>query len=615
MSTHAEQTKRMPWFVVFPDHTSGSAALARLTHPAPNRIDHPSGRPWIVGQWLPEELSVGTAGSSKVVLLGLHGVTGERLERVAHNAGCPGDLDAFAATVDGSWHLLASIDGTCRVQGSITKLRRVFHTVAGRDRLAGNRANVLAELIGDEPDPARLALHLLAPTIPHPLGDLPVWPRLAELAGTHYLSLPPTGRAEEVRWWSPPEPVLPMRQGATGLRTALQTAIEVRTVPGGLVAAELGGVDSTGLCSLLSAAGQDVRACTMAGLDPYDDDLVHARRTVAGLGNVTHEVLSAESFPLYLDNLPGIVADPDEPDPLAAAGNSRQGVLLAWSAAQGARNHYGGYGGDEVLSGGNSWLMHYYRTSPALALRNLRASRANGRWSWKQTTAMLLDRTPYSGWLRRQARALTEPVVSDRTPDLGWGYFSVMAGWATPEAVDAVRGLVLQHAEGAEPLSPIHGMHEDLSYMKAGSRYTGQLARAADRHGLTLHAPYYDNRVIEAALSIRPEDRVSRWAYKPIMAEAMRGIVPMPALRRDTKGEGSAAEDKGIEAHRAEIVDFLAESRVAELGLVDQDHLLRECAHPSGSPNELGRDLYPLIAAEVWLRSATSARARTAPTP
>ena len=234
---------------------------------------------------------------------------------------------------------------------------------------------------------------------------------------------------------------------------------------------------------------------------------------------------------------------------------------------------------------------------------------------WLLFLIVLLDRTPYSGWLRQQAQALTDPRVSDRTPDLGWGFFSVMAPWATPEAVDAVRRLIVRHAEGAEPLSPIHGMHEDLSYMRAGSRYTGQLSRAADRHGLTLHAPYYDNRVIEAALSIRPQDRVSRWAYKPIMAEAMRGIVPMPALRRDTKGEGSAAEDKGIETHREEVLDFLADSQVAKLGLVDHDHILRECAHPSGSPNDLGRDLYPMIAAEIWLRQATATKTQPAPAP
>jgi asparagine synthase (glutamine-hydrolysing) len=615
VSTHAEQSKRRPWFVVFPDHESSEATLARLAHPAPNRIDHPSGRPWIVGQWPAEELSVGAAGSSKLVLLGHHGVTSQRLERVAHNASCPGDLDAFAATVDGSWYLLASVDGACRVQGDITKLRRVFHTGTGRDRLAGNRANVLAELVGDELDPAHLALHLLGPMIPHPLSDLPIWPRLRELPGTHYLALPANGQASEVRWWHPPEPVLPMRQGATGLRTALEAAIDVRTAPGGLVSIELGGVDSTGLCSLLSAAGQDVRACTMASLDPYDDDLVYARKTVARLGNVTHDVLSAESFPLYLDNLRGVVADLDEPDPLAAAGSSRQSTFMSWAAGQGARHHFGGYGGDELLSGGSSWLLHYYRANPALALRNLRASRANGRWSWKQTTAMFLDRTPYSGWLRQQAEALTDSWVSENTPDLGWGPFSVMAPWTTPEAVDAVRRLILQHAENAEPLSPVRGMHEDLSCMKVGSRYTGQLAGLADQHGLTLHAPYYDNRVIEAALSIRPQDRVSRWAYKPIMSEAMRGIVPMPALRRGTKGEGSAAEDKGIDAHRTEVLEFLAESEVAKLGLVNHDHVLRECANPSGSPNELGRDLYPVIAAEIWLRQAMSAKAQPVPAP
>lgn len=43
----------------------------------------------------------------------------------------PAELDDLALTLSGQFHLLASVDGALRVQGSAYGARRVFHTRTG----------------------------------------------------------------------------------------------------------------------------------------------------------------------------------------------------------------------------------------------------------------------------------------------------------------------------------------------------------------------------------------------------------------------------------------------------------------------------------------------------
>ncbi len=80
---------------------------------------------------------------------------------------------------------------------------------------------MLANLLDAELDEQRLALHLLNSSALHPLADQPVWRGVRSLPTDHYLVLDDEGQPRLVKWWSPPEPLVPLTEGAAALREAL----------------------------------------------------------------------------------------------------------------------------------------------------------------------------------------------------------------------------------------------------------------------------------------------------------------------------------------------------------------------------------------------------------
>jgi asparagine synthase (glutamine-hydrolysing) len=172
----------------------------------------------------------------------------------------------------------------------------------------------------------------------------------------------------------------------------------------------------------------------------------------------------------------------------------------------------------------------------------------------------------------------------------------------TPDAVAAVRDVIRDAARTAQPLAATRGQHVELEAMRSTSRMVRQLGQMAARSGVCLAAPYYDDRVVEAGLAVRPQDRITPWRYKPLIVEAMRGVVPEESLSRHTKDEGSHDVEAGLRENRAELLALCEDSRLARLGLVDPDALREVCRRPL--PPSLQFDaLYQTVACELWLRT------------
>lgn len=87
------------------------------------------------------------------------------------------------------------------------------------------------------------------------------------------------------------------------------------------------------------------------------------------------------------------------------------------------------------------------------------------------------------------------------------------------------------------PLRAQHAMLQDVRQCGDAVRRVSRLTRGL---GVSWEAPYLDDQVIQAALSIRFEDCATLDRYKPTLAESMRGIVPDAVLGRSTKAEHSA---------------------------------------------------------------------------
>jgi asparagine synthase (glutamine-hydrolysing) len=589
------------WFVALPDCDSASSVGSVLRECATDRVSHPSGRPWLLGRWAEGIAAVGEAGPTKVALIGQHAVTAAQLTNAAGQIRTLADVDRLAASLAGSTHLAASVAGRVRVQGTVTGVRRVFHARIGGVSVAADRADMLVYLLDADVDERRLALHLLEPPILYPLAGQPVWRGVSLLPTDNYLVLDRDGRDRSLRWWTLPEPSVPMADGASALREALAAAVAARTRGRELVSCDLGGVDSTAVCCLAAREDAQVVAYTAASPDPLADDVAWAARTVAGLGNVEHHVIPADEMPLVYHGLFDLHDRLDEPCS-ATVDRDRWLVIADRAGARGSGLHLTGFGGDELLYGSLAHLHALLRTSPRVGLRQLRGFAAKYRWPRGAALRQLADSSPYHAWLARVADTLTGPPPPPNEPLLDWGFTPRLPPWTTPAAAQTVRDLIRAQARATQPLANGRGQHRELETMRFVSRMTRQFDQMAASFGVTLAAPYYDDRVIEAGLAVRPEERITPWRYKPLIVEAMRGVVPEESRIRQTKANGSCDADPGLRRHRNELLALWEDSRLGQLGLIDADALHETCTRPLPPELQFG-GLDQTIACEVWLRS------------
>lgn len=585
------------WFVVLPDHAAATPVAADLLARQVQVLSHASGRPALVShpRGGDDAFVTARAGATVLAVAGQHTVSPAELARIAEKARTVADVEESTAAWPGSFHLVASVDGQLWVRGPYVPYRRTFHTTFDDVTLAADRADVLARLTGASLDESRLAVALLGPLAPHPIGDDPVWHGVSSVPAGTALLIGRDGIARTRPCWTPPATDVPLARGAHDLRTALIDAVAARTNGRDLVSADLGGLDSTSLCCVAARGPAQVVAYTWAGRDPLTDDEFWARRTATALPRLEHHVVPPSRMPFTVDHQE--LSEPlDEPCGLVL--DRRWLTIAELAASRGSRVHLSGFGGDELLGGSPAHLHGMLRRTPRNALRDLHGYAAQDRWPYAAALRQLLDPRPYRAWLAGFAAALTGAAVPADSPMLGWGRPITLPSWAAP-AAEAIRA---QIPAAAEPLAPSHGQHQELSSLRSIGRTFRHLHQMAARRGITLAVPFYDDHVIRAALSVRPEERVTPWRYKPLVEVAMRGIVPPETLARQTKPDGSHEIELGIRANRPAMLTLCENSRLARLGLVDEAALRQTCERPLPADLEFTA-LLPTLACELWLRS------------
>jgi asparagine synthase (glutamine-hydrolysing) len=590
-------------FAVFPDREEAAAVARFFRHPGTRVLAHASGRPWLVGHWSDSEVTTARAGRAALAVVGWCPVGREELERRAARLRDLAELDALARSLPGSFHLVAALDGQLRIQGTASGLRLVFHAQVGGVQVAATSADLLATALDSEPDTGRLAVRLLWP-VPHPLYETSVWQGVEAVSPEEALVVSADGRrVRRSRWWWPPEPARSLARGAPKVREALAEAVDVRTRQGGTVSTDLsGGLDSTSVCFLAARSPASVVAATWPGRDPADTDLAWARQAASHLPDVEHVVWDADASALVYSDLLGIDDVLDEPS-IGVMDRSRVLQHLPWLAGRGSRVHLTGIGGDHVAWCSEAYYHRLLRTRPLFAVRQLRGFRALWNWPLGATVRALADTRPYRDWLADSARRLRDPMPQTSvTGSLGWGMAPRLLPWMTPETERLARRALLDSAAGARPLHPDRGLHTDLELIRSCTRIIRQWERMAAQAGLPMASPFLDDRVIEACLAVRPEDRVTPWRYKPLLAEAMRGVVPEECLRRTNKAEASMDASDGLRRHRGDLMTLWTGSRLERLGLVDGEALRRLAQRPS-APGLRDAILYSTIACEVWLRA------------
>jgi asparagine synthase (glutamine-hydrolysing) len=567
--------------MVLPDRPDGRRVVEGWPSASRPVVAHASGSPWLVGSLDQDEVTVAMVGPLRAAA----------------------DLDAVARVLPGCWHLLASIDGVVRVQGSVTGVRRVFHTRIQGIPVAGDRADVLARVAGSGIDEEVLAARVACGDgVPPPLSEHSFWRGVRALAPDHYLRIEPSGPVGELRWWQPPEPRASLSVGAGAVRDALDTAVAARRPGQGQLGADLsGGMDSTSLCFLAARAGiPDLVTFRWAEADAANDDAVFAAHAASELPLAKHVVVPQAEMPSIFAGA-GDNGDTEAPYRFTRTlARIRHNAELL--VGHGVLHHLAGHGGDELFHEAPAYLHPLLRRRPLTAITHVRGYRALYRWPLAATVSALARRGDLGAWWHQQAQQLTDPLPR-RTPDLGWGHPLRAPVWVTPAALATTRAVLRSTGERARPLAGDRGQHATLAILRMNGPLYRQAARVYATAGLRLELPYFDDRVIEAALAVRAHERRTPWRYKPLLVEAMRPIVPEVIAGRSTKGAFGDEVRVGLRQNLGEILEVFADSALASHGLINPDLLRRELLAPQ-LDNAVRHALEDLLGCETWLRAA-----------
>ncbi|MFF9789189.1 asparagine synthase-related protein [Streptomyces bacillaris] len=588
-------------------------------------VPHPSGRPWVLARPLFRKVSHLRRGGDALVLIGPDRVPEAVLAGLLEGARDRAALERRLARLPGLHHVIAHLSGETWIRGTASGLRRIYHArhpQAGT--IASDRPAVLAHLTGAPLDDGALALRMLD-FLPHPLSRRALWRGVHETGAGYGLALPVAapGTAaapgpREYRWWEPPPPELPLAEGAR--RVGEAAAASVRAHVGGLdrISCELsGGLDSTALTFAARATGPaELSLLTVAARDRYSEDEMWARRAVEAAHGPTdalaHHIIPADQAPYFYADLAATSAElNDEPLPVAP-GRARAHLLLSRAHATGSRYHLTGYGGDELFLGLPHAYQDLFHGNPLTAWNHLSGLRHQLGWPLLPTLKALLNRSTFPQWLA--GAVTTEPQPVTRTPLLSWGVRQSLRPWFTDHARTLITEEFRTAAERAEPIDRWRGRHVDIDAVRMGARHFQAMEDIGMTIGLPVAAPFYDDRVLEATLAVRLPERISPWRYKPLLVEAMRGVVPDALLARTTKDHMSSDEHQGLREHAHELADLWTGSRLAEHGLVDARHLLRLAAEPF-SPVLVEHSISSTVAGETWLRTAENAWPTTQLTP
>lgn len=592
-------------FTAFPDCPAGAALAAEIG--AAHRIDHPSGRPWLLGDWHTDEIAVVDAGTRRLVVLG-HTLP-DRLP-TAHalvSMRSLHDVDALAARLPGLVHLAVSMSGSVRIQGSVSGARQVFTAVRDGTTVAASGVGPLVRLTTPELDEAVLAARLLASGgAPWPLSQRPVHRGIVPLTTGHWLKLNAAGRGEQVPWWNLPDESLSLAEGADAVRTALSEAVAARVRPGTTLSADLsGGLDSTSLCFVAAEAGADLVTYHVAPLDAANPDTAWARRAATYLRQARHHVLAADRPENLFDV--GYTAQrrnaaPEGPA-IWASGLAHVHDLADRAAAEGATAHLTGLGGDELFGRTAVCAWSLARAHPVRSIGLLNRYRLANRWSLAPMIRALADRSSFAASLAAAADRIGAPQPLWNEPSFGWVPRIRMPSWVTRDAVAAVRDLLKTTArEAPEPLDADRTRHHALASIVFEGTTIRQLNTALSGKGTRWDAPLLDDRVVAAALSTRIDQRLASGRFKPLLTHALRDIVPGDILERRDKGEFSAEVYQGVERNQERILDLCEDSHLARLGLVDASAFRAAVL----DPGPMSRHLQPItttVACESWLRS------------
>jgi asparagine synthase (glutamine-hydrolysing) len=399
------------------------------------------------------------------------------------------------------------------------------------------------------------------------------------------------GRVLTGRFWSPDEFVPAEGPGDPGeavpafrslLREAVAAEVDGEVAPWSHLS---GGLDSSSVVSVASGlAGEGRLPASLGGTVTVVDSLAdgdetrwsEAVRRRWGLRNER-----VVDFGAWQDDgaPPPRLAEPTHFLPFWA----RDREMCRRVRAGGGRVLLSGYGADNYLAGSFDFLADRFAAG-----------------HWRETVAALVDlavTTRQSFWDAARRHVL------DPLRGRGAAAPVAAAAWMTPAAIEAVRVA----ADGPAPGRFARQVAREVAGVEVF------LERGPFEDGIEMRYPFLHRPLVEFGLRLPAALRVRPHAQKWILRQALGGLLPPEVCARTGKGGIDGRLVWSLNAERRLLRRLIAESHLADLGLVDRDALARafESARQGLVPNVVG--VFFTLSLETWLASQSGWWNRNAP--
>ncbi len=400
-------------------------------------------------------------------------------------------------------------------------------------------------------------------------------------AGTAVSRNGPTGRVERSVLWDWAERIEDpgtesLDEVAEGYGDRLRTAVRERVR--GRVAVHLsGGMDSTSVALLA-----DERIGQGYGTGPLQTiSLVH--ESIAGL-DVENPYIelglsrlrNAQAHQVPADDLldfDGFVDPPPHDEPYAGLRRiSLDAATIEAADRCGAETLLTGIGADEML------VM-----SPWHATDLLRRGRLVKAWSEIRHWARVDNCSPWTlfyphalanllpAWSRVGLRAALKGGRADWRRQNEW----TIAPWITPgfarryrlrhRSIEAAR----RTFDTSRPMALSLALHMIRSRLGDVDRWS-----LATPRGMTIAHPYLDSRVLRYGLGMQLRLRPQPEGQKPVLARAMRDVLPDEIINRRRKCDFSKVAYLGLARNLPALEEMVRVSPVDELGMIDKSQLI-----------------------------------------
>jgi asparagine synthase (glutamine-hydrolysing) len=487
--------------------------------------------------------------------------------------------------------------------------RTAGRTVFGTDAGATARA---AGLPGNA-DPLMLAAHVCCP-MPALVGDRSVVGGVSRLDGGHALRVADDGKC---RSWTyetlASNETTSLTDGASALRSALDGAVRERVRLSGRLTADFsGGHDSTSVAFLaVRHRAAPLRVFTYHHPDSPAGDLEYAQRYVSLDSRLRLEVVLGDTNTLTYRDL--VARATDAPDP-AAVSWPRTRLRLNRVAAHGADVHLGGEGADALTVPPPAYLAGLAGRRMLRRLAHDAGALARQRHESPATVlaaAIRLARTPIGSALRQFAMQLEHPA------DRGTHWLDAISWWPSPGVEGAwltasirrqLADLAGATAESCTAAGLGVGEYVGLAELWASAAVQRQLGEAARDHAVWPQSPFLDNDVVRACTAVPQHLRAEPATVKPLLRQAMAGLVPDEVFTRRTKGNYSGEDHRGVRLAAAELTARVKRSRLADLGVIEPAAVIASLERlRAGGPIPIPA-LNRLFGADLWLEGRAGAQ-------